>query len=796
MAIRTLSAADGITPRAVEIEWARAHAAEVRVPLARLLRIGVPVVITGASSDELDADLSPVVPPPERRRIRIGARSDTRDVLHVGRDLEPERARALLAALAAGTPVELCASPTTDEAWRIVEDGFVVEREHEIESLFAIANGFVGSRASLAEGSTLSSPATFVAGIYEDRRANVAALASIGDWAHLSANADGHPLRLDTGDIVEHRRTLDLAQGMVWREWTHRDPSGRITRIVGFRLASRAHPHLLIQSIWLRAENYSGTLAVDATVTAPAVAHTNRGYTVAVANFGELETPEALSALEDTSLSFDLPVRIGEAYRLDRVLAVATSRDAGAPGAVARTEIARVRDGGIAAAVDEHRSRWRDLWRTADVEIDGDPDAQRALRFAVYHLLSMGNPDDEHVSIGARALSGPGYAGHVFWDTEIYMLPFFTLAWPEAARALLMYRFHTLPAARAKAASHGYRGALYAWESADTGEEVAPRSVLAPDGELVPIRVAEEEQHISADVAYAVHRYWQATGDDRFMREAGAEILVETARFWASRVELGEDGAYHIRRVIGPDEYHESVDDDAYTNGMAKWNLETAAAWARHADEARQWREIGARMYTGLDPRTGILEQFRGYAALEDVDLRAFEPRTAPIDVLLGRERTARSKIIKQPDVLMLVLLLWDRFSPEVRAANFDYYEPRTAHGSSLSPSIHALLAARLGRPHLAQSYFRQAAEIDLGNNMSNAAGGVHAAALGGLWQAVVFGFAGLHATAKGPEIAPALPPHWKRLSLSIRWRDRTIAYDLPLRAAPRAQREIREKIG
>jgi kojibiose phosphorylase len=387
------------------------------------------------------------------------------------------------------------------------------------------------------------------------------------------------------------------------------------------------------------------------------------------------------------------------------------------------------------------------------------------------------------------------------------MLPFFTLTCPEAARALLLYRHHTLPAARRRAARLGYSGALYAWESADTGEDVTPPLVLQPGGELVRILTGEQEQHISADVAYAVWSYWRATGDEGFLLDAGAEILLETARFWASRAERGVDGRRHIRGVIGPDEYHETVDDNAYTNGMARWNLLTGERVARlmaerwperwralsaglgvHQDEPAEWLAIARDLYTGFDERTGLIEQFRGYFGLEDIDLGAFEPRNAPMDVLLGRDRVQRSKIVKQPDVVMLLHVLWDDYPPAVREANFRYYEPRCGHGSSLSPSIHALVAARLGDLALATRYFRQAMDIDLANNMGNAAGGVHAAALGGLWQAAVFGFAGLRLTDHGPEYHPNLPPHWGGLSMRFQWRGQTHDLSLPPDGAAGAQ--------
>ena len=553
-----------------------------------------------------------------------------------------------------------------------------------------------------------------------------------------------------------------------------------------------ADRHLLVQCVTITPENYSGKLSIDATLSGPMVRITGSGTTVAMAMARRVTDPTGRwtpsPELVDGRQSLEL--RLGETHRLDRIVALHTSRDTSEPRETARRHVGRAIED-VTGVIGEHRDAWLARWEVSDLRIEGDPSAQRGLRFAIYHLLSAANPQDDRVSIGARGLSGAAYKGHVFWDTDIFMLPFFILTYPEAARALVMYRYHTLTAARAKAARLGYRGAFYAWESADSGEEATPPFGVAPDGEVIQFLTGEQEQHINADVAFGAWNYWQATGDDHFLVEAGAEILIETARFWESRVEREEDGRYHIRGVIGPDEYHETIDDNAYTNGMAQWNLEVAAETAHlvaerwpatwqalsrrlgiEPEEPHRWQQVARDLYTGFDEKTGLFEQFRGYFDLEDIDLAAFTPRTAPMDVLLGRERIQRSKIIKQADVVMLVHLLWERMPPEVRKANFEYYEPRCGHGSSLSPAIHALAAARLGDTALAERYFRQAAEIDLADNMGNAAGGVHAGALGGLWQAAVLGFAGLHFCGESPDEHRAnLPLSWRSLSMRLQWR-------------------------
>jgi trehalose/maltose hydrolase-like predicted phosphorylase len=690
-------------------------------------------------------------------------------------------------------PVGLPVAPTVDPAWILVEEGFTLAREHELESLFAIGNGYAGSRGSLAEGSALSAPATFLAGVFDSEAGSVPGLVPTADWTRLSAAIDGHPLRLDQGHNLEHRRVLDMRQGILWREWRHQNAGGEITRLQMLRLASLGDRHLLLQCATLTPENYNGRVFIDAALTSTVTLVTGSGTTVAMAVARRVVDSAGrwMGSPQQVVGQLSLDVRLGETYRLDRIVAVHTSRDTGESREKASRRVERAIED-VNGVIAEHRDAWLARWKASDLRIEGDPAAQRALRFAIYHLSSAANPEDHRVSIGARGLSGTAYKGHVFWDTDIFMLPFFILTYPEAARALVMYRYHTLSGARAKAARLGYRGALYAWESADTGEEITPSFVVAPDGEVVRILTGEQEHHISADVAFGVWKYWEATGDERFLVDAGAEILIETARFWASRAGREDDGRYHIRGIIGPDEYHETVDDNAYTNGLAQWNLEVgeevtrlfAERWPEQwgalsrrlgleAEEPRRWLEVARELCTGFDEQTGLFEQFRGYFGLEDIDLAAFEPRTAPMDVLLGRERIQRSKIIKQADVVMLVHLLWERLPPAVRKANFEYYEPRCGHGSSLSPAIHALVAARLGDAALAERYFRQAAEVDLSDNMGNAAGGVHVGALGGLWQAAVFGFAGLRFTDERPEHRPNLPPSWRSLSMRFQWRGR-----------------------
>jgi kojibiose phosphorylase len=717
---------------------------------------------------------------------------------------------------------------TSDPPWLLREEGFTLAREHEVESLLAIANGYVGNRASLAEGSPLSAPATFAAGVFTHPAApgSVPQLMTLPDWTGVRVWIENHELNMNEGKVLEHRRILDMLQGALWREWRHRDPNGRETRLVTFRLASLLDRHLLLQSVTLRAENYSGMVRLKSSIELPPEIESfvpaewktrhdaerpnvlplgfrtpDGKYTIAFAVAGQLLSSRMTGAKREIAIDdrriverFEANVEAGAECELLRVISVYTSRDQPQPLQAVVAHANQVFVSGFTAAASAHAAAWQARWESADVQVEGDELLQRALRFATYHLISSANPHDTRASIGARALTGEAYKGHVFWDTEIYMLPFYIYTHPASARALLTYRYHTLEAAREKARSAGFRGAMYPWESADTGEETTPNAVISPSGEVIRVLNGEMEIHITADVAFAVWQYWKATEDDEFFRQAGAEIMLEAARFWASRGAMESDGAYHIRHVIGPDEYHEDVDDNAYTNLLAAWNLRRGAEAARILQQRwpEVWRELSARlqlgqeelaawtmladaMFIGFNPETGLFEQFSGYFKKEAIDLKSYEPRSAAMDVILGHGKIQQTNIVKQADVLMAMYLLWEEIPAEVRATNFGCYEPRTGHGSSLSPAIHALLAARLGETSLAQHYLQQAAEIDLFNNMGNAAGGVHAAALGGLWQAVVFGFAGVQPYEDGVAFDPNLLGHWRRLSFPLQWRNRLL---------------------
>lgn len=716
--------------------------------------------------------------------------------------------------------------PTSGPTWTIRQWRYDPTLESSIEARFAVSNGFLGVRASRAVSRdpawiswqhTLgwsSWPRTYVAGLFDTPNADppVPALVPAPDWLRARVAIDDTPLVLRSGELVRHWRTLDLRRGLLITEWHQRQPGGRLARLRSMRLVSLAERALGLLVLELVVEGAAaevtlealfevGSTGLELQAIEPGLAVWRTGFTrkrLAMASAASLTRGDeelTPATREQFAWAWRWTSRPGEPVTLVRQVAFARGEGDDRVGECATEALGRAVTAGWAGVLGAHASAWAERWRSCDIDIEGDEDAVRALRFAAYHLISAANPADDRVSIGARALTGDSYLGHVFWDTEIYLLPFYTLTWPDAARALLLYRHRTLDAARAKAARMGYRGALYAWESADTGDEVTPERLIGPARRVIEVLCGRLEQHISADVAHAVWHYWQITGDDAFLRDAGAEMLLETARFWASRAVLEADGRYHIRDVIGPDEYHEHVDDNAFTNGMARWNIERAiealarlaaldSAHARalqerlalHARELAAWQEVALGLVTGRHAGSPVLEQFAGYFALEDIDLREYADRTEPMDVVLGRERTQGSRVVKQADVVALLALLPETFDRSSQEANFRYYEPRCGHGSSLSRGLHAIVAARLGDTELAYRYFRETAAIDLADAGGGSAGGVRIAALGSLWQAAVLGFAGVRAGGDGLSIDPHLPRQWRSMQFQVEWRRRHLA--------------------
>jgi len=422
-----------------------------------------------------------------------------------------------------------------------------------------------------------------------------------------------------------------------------------------------------------------------------------------------------------------------------------------------------------------------------------------AVNFAQYHLHIMTPAHDSRMNIGAKGLSGEGYKGHTFWDTEIYALPYFIFSNPGVARKLLKYRYLSLDGARQKAKGNGYEGAQFPWESAwiDDGEvtpEWGPADVMTG----LPLRIESGflEQHITSDVAYGVWQYYQATGDEPFMAACGYELIFETAWFWVSRLEFSDaDGMYHINDVMGPDEYKEHVDDNAFTNYMAWWNIKTAIhcydilksqnrevfdrlnARLRLQEKYPDLIEKANKIFLPQPREDNVLPQDKTYLSLGDIDLSKYKDNDDPGAIYkdYNSAQISQIQVTKQADVLLLFLLLEDLFPDEVKRASWQYYEPRTLHGSSLSPSTHAILASDLHLTKRAYSLFQKACRIDLGPNMHACDDGIHAAAMAGIWQSAVFGFGGVRMVDGKLRIIPHLPAEWDRFAFVLYWRNQRL---------------------
>jgi trehalose/maltose hydrolase-like predicted phosphorylase len=462
--------------------------------------------------------------------------------------------------------------------------------------------------------------------------------------------------------------------------------------------------------------------------------------------------------------------------RIDRVVALVADPSTVPSVDSALTRLAEARSTGVDALLDEQRRAWAQRWDACGVEVEGDPGLTLGARYAVFQLLCS-TPEGGEAAVGARGLSGPDYAGHVFWDSDVFVLGALAPLRPQAARAQLEYRVRRLDAARANARRYGYSGARFPWESATDGSEVTPETVVGLDGERIPIRTAVEEEHIVADVAWAAHEYVRWTGDEAFLRGPGRALVTEGARYWASRVERDSSGEGHVRHVMGPDEYHEDVDENAFTNVMARWHLRLAARLVEGdgiggtAAEARLWREVAESLVDGYDPALGRHEQFAGFSDLAPLDLADLMEIPGSADRVLGREAIAASQVLKQADVLMLHYLLPDEVPRASLEADLDYYGPRTSHGSSLSPAVHATLLARAGRPDEALPLLHWAAMLDMHALNGTTRGGLHVATMGGLWRALAQGFAGLGVRGDTLTVEPKLPATWDGLSLRLTFR-------------------------
>ncbi|GBO51856.1 maltose phosphorylase / Trehalose phosphorylase [Pseudanabaena sp. lw0831] len=723
--------------------------------------------------------------------------------------------------------------------WTVIEPHFEPAQLRARETVFTIGNGYLGTRGSFEEGYPKALPTTLISGLYDDIPLVYTELANCPDWLSMVVTIDGERFGLDSGEILQYERQLDLRHGVLRRSLRWRSPIGNTVDIKFERFASLADQQVLASICHVTPVDFSGKIEVNSSINDypdnqgfDHWEHLDRGDTehgvwlqvrtrsteielsmaakmtaIGIAASSQINSPDR------PSIRFTFLARQGDTITVEKLVAVFTSQEVKQPVQSAQAKLADLPSYGVLLAA--HQQAWDKVWAQSDIEIEGDLKAQLAVRYSMFQLFIGACAEDAPVadpaspnnipdSIAAKTLSGLGYRGHIFWDTEIFILPFFTLTQPTIARSLLSYRHDTLAGARRKAFHSGYNGAMFAWESAATGDEMTPKWSIQSDPYAEPVRIwcRDREIHISADIAYAVWQYWQATGDDIWMRDCGAEVVIDTAIFWLSRVEWNDrQKRYELCNAIGADEYHEQVNNNAFTNRMVQWHLEKAIAvyeWLQHkfpdraialAQELKLTPERLASLHTTMSqiyiPSTAnpeLIEQFDGFFQLKDINLSDYEPRTRSIQAILGMEETNHTQVLKQPDVLMLLYLMRDtpEFSFDSLQKNWNYYAPRTdiIYGSSLGASVHSILAANLGEDN-AYKYFMQAALIDLQDTFGNTADGIHAASAGGVWQSVVFGFGGIQLKDDGPVAKPHLPANWTRLKFKLHWRGTWHNFDL-----------------
>ncbi|MEA5592880.1 beta-phosphoglucomutase [Rivularia sp. UHCC 0363] len=711
------------------------------------------------------------------------------------------------------------------QAWKIIETSFNPQELHHKETVFTLGNGYLGVRGSFEEGYTHDHAGTIINGVYDDVAIAATEIVNCPNWLPLSIKIAGETFRMDSGEILEYKRQLDMRLGIVSRDVRWRSPSGHQIELHFERFVSLASQHFLAVRCEITSLDFAGevevtagfeaephTLGIEHWQTLKAggtdkiiwlhskTLHSEIELGMAAKLVVENEADTFAREVECSSeLTRKFQIEPGETVSLEKIVAVYTSRETSTPAEIALIDL--VEAPSYSTLLATHIAAWERVWRTSDVIIEGDEKAQLSVRYNIFQILAATPRHNDKVSIPPKTLSGFEYRGHIFWDTEIFILPLLTFTQPALARNLLNYRYHTLPGARRKAQQLGYKGAMFAWESAITGDEVTPQWVHDPNGKLVRIWCGELEIHINADIAYASWNYWQHTGDNQWMSDYGAEIILDTAVFWESRVTWNEQRqSYDILNVIGPDENHEQVDNNAFTNVMVRWHLQTVGAvweWltANYPQKAAQlavklnivpqrlenFAFIANNIYLNHDLKTGLIEQFDGFFNLEYVNLDHYEPRSKSMQGILGVEETQATQILKQPDVLMLFYLMRDQFDLKTIAKNWDYYTPRTDHvyGSSLGPAINAIIACDLNQTTEAYTHFMRAALVDLDNVRGNATQGIHSASAGGVWQAVVFGFAGIRITENGITTNPNLPSHWKRLKFRLKWQNQWYQVDL-----------------
>jgi kojibiose phosphorylase len=704
------------------------------------------------------------------------------------------------------------------EGWELVESSFRPEHAKAWEGLFTLGSGYLHVRGSLEENlgpqnrtytrmpanvtsetfaQEKSKWGTYVPGVFGRHPLLNNEMINLPWFLGLAPAIDGERLDLEACAVTDYRRRLSLRDATLERSLTWHTRSGRTVRVVYERFVSAVRPGLCVQRLSVRADGKAGLqvmAGIDADVRTNGYDHFTsvdcRPERGGRGGLCEVLTDAGDRVTIVSSLASTPPVacEFAMAERGCGLLARATPAAGGEVVFEKRTVVATSRDPVPRDAVrelseadgltwdqlrDEQAAAWQRRWASCDVRIEGDAHAQLAMRASLFHLLRGHVPGDPRVAIDAKGYAGEAYWGRFFWDTEMFLLPFYVCTDPPRARTLADFRVQSLPGARTNAARYGYPGARYAWESDAAGIECCPNW-----------QYGDHEVHVTADVVYGLVHYARATGDEGYLRGPAAAVLVETARYWMDT--RPGDGHPSVLGVMGPDEYTPISNNNSYTNMMVAEALRAAAEFGEAAGATTDERAAFRKTADSLPlPRAAddlLVLQCEDFERLAEPEFdRIWPDRRRTLGAQVSQERLYRIKALKQADVLMLMSLYPQRFTDaEVRRA-WDYYLPYTTHDSSLSAGVHAILAARLGMTEAAWAFWQHGTDIDLDVASGGPAEGIHIANAGAVWQMAVFGFAGFRTAMQADVLTlnPRLPDAWSRLAFPLAWKGGRVGVEI-----------------
>ncbi len=717
----------------------------------------------------------------------------------------------------------------TNEAWSVREAHLHFDLLPQTESIFSLSNGHMGLRGNLDEGEPHALPGTYLNSVYELRPLPYAeggygypesgqTVINVTNGKLIRLLVDDEPFDVRYGELDAHERELDLRAGVLRRKVRWTTPAGRTVQVSSVRMVSLTQRAIAAISYEVEAIGRAARVVVQSelvtnetlpdqgadpragmALAAPLqseehgaegasgylIHHTKvSGLRIGAAMDHQVEGPdgtvvESMSHPDIARVSITTNLEPGQKLRIVKFLAYGWSGVRSQPAIRDQVvaALSAARSTGWDGLLAEQRTYLDDFWARADVEVEGDPEIQQAVRFALFHLLQAG-ARAERRPIPAKGLTGPGYDGHAFWDTETFVLPVLLLTVPSAVADALRWRQSILDRARDRARQLGLRGAAFPWRTINGAECSGywPASTAA--------------FHINADIAYAASQYVEATQDTAFEEQVGLELLVETARLFLSLGFLNSAGHFRIDGITGPDEYSAIADNNVYTNLMAQRNLRCAVEAAqRHPEKARalgvddeeiaRWSEAARRMYLPHDQRLGVTPQDESFTEHEVWDFSTTSADQYPLLLHFPYFDLYRKQVIKQADLVLAMHLRGDAFSPEQKARNFAYYEPLTVRDSSLSASTQAVIAAEVGQLQLAYDYLGEAALMDLYDLEHNVRDGVHMASLAGAWTALVAGFGGLRLQQGSLRFAPQLPAGIDRLAFHVTFRGQRLRVEV-----------------